>query len=332
VKDDGGKPLVGVVVSAQRRGSGAFVSASTDTEGAARFAWNAADPIRSVSAMTGELLPSPVEVVAGVRAYDIVVERAAHVTCRLLDPDGRPIENAILRVKPARTAMMPFTDADGRVTFAVPAHGDVTVMFDGEIVGQSAALLEARAEGVRADAGVVVLRCRRVATGRSLAIRVLAANGSPVVGMKVRLWTNTTYIPDAATGDDGVVRFSDLPARDFNVLVLVDVGRLGPRGLHAVPDGQEIVAQFPAVHVLSGEVVWESGGDAAGASVMVEREGKPFTFTVADAQGRFAAEVPADERGPYRLRVSAMQGTTTGEATIESVTPGVAVRAVLRSR
>jgi RNA polymerase sigma-70 factor (ECF subfamily) len=332
VKDDAGAPLAGVRLVAWRAGSSEGTGAVSDADGVARFATSDARPFERISASNTELADPDLQTVAGVTSYDLVVARTARVTCRLLDAEGRPIENAILRVEPQRTSYMAFTGADGRVTFAIPARGDVSVRFDGEVSGREPALLEARADGVSASSGEVVLRCRPVATGKSMSVRVLAADGTPIVDAKVHLWAWTTKVPDVPTGDDGVARFTDLVAREFSVTVDVGNGRYGPRGIRAVPDGQEVIARLPAVRVFTGEVVWESGEDAAQASVVAIRDGKLVWLATADAAGRFALEVPADEPGPYTLRVSAMRGTALVQATLGAVRPGDTIRVVLRPR
>jgi hypothetical protein len=336
VKDDTGTPLEGVSVIAWRARSDEGASATSDAAGVARFASNREDPIWRFLLSGFGIVDLEVTVASELTSYDLVVTRSVRVTFRLLDADGDPIERAILRVEPQPTAhtMMRCTDADGRVTVSIPARGDVSVRFDGEVSGREEMLLEAQADGVPASSGEVVLRCRPVSTGKSMSVRVLAADGTPVAGATVGLaaWNRRTRIPDATTGPDGVARFVNLVGREVRVRVTPEPGRAEPREVRAVPDGQEVVARFPAVRVVEGEVVWESGGSAAGAWVMALRDGKQVMNVVADAAGRFRFEVPADDPGPYGLQIGARRGDTSAREALGAVRPGDAIRVVLRPR
>jgi hypothetical protein len=317
VVNETGKPLVGATVLG-RHGSAELARVRTDAAGRAVVPRSPKGEITSLLVawpLQGEpyLVPAPVDVEPGRKEYRLVAERAASVPVRLLGADGRPLAGAYLTIEPRESGceVLHRTDADGRVDAIVPRRGEVSIVFGGGTFDDKNAatdtLQEARQDGVTAQSGEVVLRCHRVETGRSVTARALAADGSPIAGAGLWLMGGMVGIRrEAKTDDDGRARFDDLPAHQFDVIVVSAPGRLLPRQTKLVPAGQEVVLTSPPAVTITGSVRWSSGEAAAGAGVSVMR-GENFVVTTnADPQGAFTIQVPVGDAGPFKVTAYAV--------------------------
>jgi RNA polymerase sigma-70 factor (ECF subfamily) len=323
VVDESGAPVAGMNVI-----GGQSVVARTDAAGRAVLAPPAKGKITriDVGAQTDEqafLRNPPIKVEPGKGEYVVTMEKGAHVACRLLDVDGNPLPRASISVEPGERAYyFSMPDADGRFRVTIPRRGEFSIVFHGCVyVGDKStptdSHMEARADGVTAQSGEVLLRCRRVETGRSTTVRVLAADGSPVVGEEVRLFAYAGTERKAKTDAEGRARFDDLPAREFHVNVQFKAGSLAPPPTKLVPSGQEVVLAFPAAASISGSVVWASGQAASGASVTVLGDDLLVFMTNADRDGRFTVQVPAGDTRKLRIDAFGVDGATRGGATRE---------------
>jgi RNA polymerase sigma factor (sigma-70 family) len=315
VKDDAGAPVAGLNVSGSGDMRGAIVS-HTDADG--RAVLRSPQEGRITRIDVGERMPTQpflrvptIRVEPGRDEYAVTIERGAFVACRLLDPDGAPIARATIAVEPGeRVTNFSMTDADGRLRVALPRQGEFALVFQGGVyVGDqglpSDSLLEARVDGVTAQAGVVELRCRRVETGQTATVRVLSADGAPVTDAEVRIYAWANVERKAKTDAEGRARFDDLPAHEFLASASYRPGLLAPKFERFVPSGQEVVLRYPSAVTISGTAFLPGGAPAANASVTVWRGETAVCMSTADASGRFSVQVPAGDDGPFRLDAGA---------------------------
>jgi len=323
VVDESGAPVAGMNVISDRN-----VNARTDAAGRAVLAPPAQGKITriDVGAQTDEaaFLRNPsIKVEAGKREYVVTMEKGVHVACRLLDADGNPLPRASISVEPGERAYyFSMPDVDGRFRVTIPRQGEFSIVFNGcvyagEKMTPTDSLMEARADGVTAQSGEVVLRCRRVETGRTATVRVLAADGSPVVGEEVRLFAYAGVERKAKTDAEGRARFDDLPAHEFHANVTFKPGALQASQGTFVPNGQEIALKYPASTTVTGMAALVSGGVEPNVSVMVYRGDFVIYMTRTDRDGRFSVQIPTDDAGPFRIAVSGMKSSGEREVTLQ---------------
>ncbi len=318
VTDETGAPVPGVVVMG-RAGTRSDPRATTDASGRAELEKPERGFVRSLQIGSPSLdsdfvyLP-PIQVERARSEYAVTMEHGAFVECRLLDPDGRPLARASLGAEPSgRVISFRLTDADGRLRLVLPRQGEFAITFAGGVYGAKGlpedSLLEAKAEHVTAQSGSVVLRCTRVATGRTAVVRVVEADGSPQSDAVVRLFAASGLERKAKTDAEGRARFDDLPAREFHASVEgYRSGTLPVPPKRFVPEGQEVTLARPAGVPVSGRVAWSTGEPVQSASLVVLR-GEPYVFMGGvDRDGRFTVQVPSGDDGPFTLVVTAMDG------------------------
>jgi hypothetical protein len=220
-------------------------------------------------------------------------------------------------------------DADGRFRVTIPRQGEFSIVFNGCVyVGEKStptdSLMEGRADGVTAQSSEVVLRCHRVETGRTATVRLLAADGSAVVGEEVRLFAYAGVERKAKSDAEGRARFDDLPAHEFHVNVPFKTGSLAPPPTTFVPSGQEVVLAFPAGIAISGSVFFANGQAASGSSVTVVGVDTVVDMLVfmtnADRDGRFTVQVPVGDTRKLRIWASCVSGAMRGGAS-RDITP-----------
>jgi hypothetical protein len=201
---------------------------------------------------------------------------------------------------------------------SVPLDGEFAFVFRGEVFDDQRrvidSLLQARTEHVTSTVSEVVLHCRRVETGRSTTIRLLAADGAPVADVPIVLAISGYGAGRKSTTDaGGRARFDDLPAHEFRVAA-VRQGSLRPPPTTVVPAGQEVVLRLPAAVAVTGTVVWAGGEPAKGALLMEMAQGDtvPILMVKADEAGRFSVQVPIDDPRALTLKATAAREGTRG--------------------
>lgn len=263
------------------------------------------------------LVSREVPVQPGVAEQRLVVERGVYVPVQVIDADGRPLVGARLHVEPPeRGTVWGGTDENGRAKAIVPREGEVSIVFNGTVFSglgdefkMTDALLEARQDGVTAQSGEVVLRCRRVETGKSATVRVLAADGSPMAGVDVAVaGGGANFRRMAKTDADGRARLDDLPGRALRASAWGRLDAIFPDAVTFSPNGQEVVLKCPQGVTVTGSAVWSNGGAVEGASAIASWGSSGNFFTTVDRDGRFTVQVPAGEPGPFRLQIDARNG------------------------
>lgn len=258
----------------------------------------------------------------GHRDVRIVLQRGTAVRYRIEDPDGKPLPMAQVAVEPAGVAFAGMSNPDGTGSLVLPHDGTFALVFDGAVTRHRNGAwtiddtgLEARADGVTASSREVVLRCRRVPTGRAMTVRVLESDGTAAKGVGMTILTGGgVRLAHGTTDDEGRARFDDLPARTLQVFVGAREGDLHPGVVRAVPDGGEVVVRFPSAIVISGTATWSDGTPLA-AFVNVYRVGGDEDLFLdssrADADGRFTVKVPAGDDGPFEIEAATQRADRT---------------------
>jgi len=190
--------------------------------------------------------------------------------------------------------------------------------FDLVFTGQRGeALTDYVSEPVRAEAGAtgVEIRLHRVARDRTLRVKVVFPDGTPVQGV----WAFAER-SRAETGADGIASFTGLPAGEIGVSATTPPDRkdvIWATPIRVVPAGQDVTLTLRTALPISGVVLMPDGTAAADASVQV-RVAEAGLLRVCyrastDAQGRFSVPIAADEPGPWILHAERKEKGLTGE-------------------
>ena len=247
--------------------------------------------------------PGPVEITLTVR-------RAAKISGTLLDPEGRPIPGVSqVRARSAdgsRTNAV--TDANGRFSMNVPREGLSTVTFAAEVaVGapKQVTALVAKVEDVAPGTNDLVLRATRVARGLHVVVRLVTADGRPVVGG----WVGARGLPaDSSAGGktdaDGRVTLDGLPEWEHSISTsgaFRAENGFPPKPVTVVPAGQEITLRNRASAPITGTIE-DAAGRPVRCGVALHLGNEYLASTGTDAEGRFSLPCPVDERGPYTVK------------------------------
>jgi protocatechuate 3,4-dioxygenase beta subunit len=336
VLDDAGRPVERALVDASGRNGERYVRAETSADGTARLAVaagvsvaHAYAPYRSTLAFL-QCEAQPLR--ADTTEVSFVLREGVWLTGRLLDVEGRPIARALVRVfdRPEHDVTVS-TAEDGRFKAAVPRGAACDVRFDGIVSGRDTDL-SARAEAASPGADVV-LRCGRVATDRTLRVRVTDPNGKPVAG--VRVFLGGDYHETMRSGDtdaEGRASFSGLAARAWIATAGSHGGWYQSAPLAVTPDGQEVTLTLRAAATISGVVVGKDGrGVRAVAAAWSDADEWFFVSDVTADDGTFTLRVSAEDPGPFRVTARFTDSAPgTHDVEVGGVAPGAAdVRLVL---
>lgn len=336
VVDDAGAPVARAIVDASGRNGAQFARAETDAGGTARLSVgsnalfaHAYPPRESPRAF----LPCAMQSLRpDTTEASFVLREGAWLTGLLLDVEGRPIAHALLLVgdRPDHE-LTASTGDDGRIRVAVPRGAACSVDFDGIVHGRETDL-SARADHV--SPGVdVVLKCERLATDRTLRVRVTDPDGKPVAG--VRVWLTGDYhetVRAADTDADGRATFSALAAREWSVRAASHGGWFQSAAVSATPDGQEVTIALRAAATIRGGVVGKDGrGVRAVAAAWSDTDERFFVSDVTADDGTFTLRVSADDPGPFRVTARFTDSPPgTEDAEVGGVAPGTSdVRIVM---
>ncbi len=218
------------------------------------------------------------------------------------------------------------TDDDGRFERMVGGPQPLDVLVKGNVERRDRRTVSferlpwrGEARGVVPGGPEVTIRCREIASDRTITIRVTDPDGAPLAGMYVWSFNAGTPPPRGETDDAGIVVLEGLLAEECTFMVNV-VGEprpewLAPAARHETPAGQTIEMRFRRAAQITGTVLGRDGEPVSGAGVTARlADGSTFSATTG-AEGHFALPVPADEPG-FALTASWVD-RTTGLETIE---------------
>jgi protocatechuate 3,4-dioxygenase beta subunit len=315
VVDEKGGPVQGADVMAapaSEEDSDAYpVSARTDAQGLAqlRVPWNAATlQVDSPYGVTRRYLSGGVvEWKKGDAVKPFVLREGAALQGAVVDPEGKPVARAQLRVEVSGGPWR-WRDADdsGRFDLTFEKGAKVRLVFDGNVDGVENGL--SGAVDCSAPQTGVVLQTSKIETDRTLLVKATSPSGGPVSGAVVAVSGFRWNSPRTATTDaDGVASFDALPARALSV---------GARGtdawarsafVEATPAGQQVVVVLRKGRAMHGEVV-DAEGKPAKARVSVRVGDELVGETTSDADGKFALLVPVEVVGPTGVAASGDAG------------------------
>lgn len=237
-----GQPVQGLSVHCQGKTSNHHPGATTDARG--RASLRVTGDVRYV----GLGFPSgtyeryggagalPHRLRAGDRTLRFVLEECEPTLGRVLDGEGAPVPGAVVeaRMPDGRVPSRSTTDSTGAfrcgvprgrtVTLAVTGHGQ-RALPGGAMQGMDLAL-EGLLHAVTSGEKNLVLTVRPRANDRTLAVRVLAPDGSPAAGVDVEAHVAPLRQIRATTDGAGLARLAGLPDRPVDV-------RVNPGGLAA---------------------------------------------------------------------------------------------------
>lgn len=336
VVDDTGAPVERAIVDASGRNGAEFARAMTAADGTAGLTVGTNALFVHAYAPYGSpraFLPCEMQTIRFDQTEaSFVLREGAWLTGRLLDPDGRPVAHALLHVSDdADREQTAPTGEDGRFRAPVPRGATCSVVFDGIVVGRDTDLTareDAASPGVEA-----VLRCERVATGRTVRVRVTDPTGRPVAGVAVFLsGDQRATVRRADTDAEGRARFADLPAHEWS-LMAGGHGEWGPAApVEAVPNGQEIALVLRVAATIRGVVVGKDGrGLRAVAAARSDADERFFVSDLTADDGSFTLKVPVDDPGPFRVTARFLESAPGAEdAATDGVAPGASdVRIVM---
>ncbi len=321
VQDEGGSPVAEALVSASHEGGHA--STRTNKEGKADLTVQGA--IHNLAVWPPQNQYLKVEPLKNLPATQhearFALKRAATITGRVVLEDGKPFAKAILEVwvggKKQNTVA---ADGEGRFTATVPPGTTVDLVFYGVQKGNvwsRDANHTGELKGVAAGAKDVVFRVRKVTMDRSLVVRVLGPDGSPIEGALVFAnpvpFRRDRRIPK--TDAKGLVELADLPARKLKIGVSTGFGALRelvlPKYVEVEPRGQEIVLRLLKGMEFTGLVLMPDGTPADRAIVHAFAEERMYESTATDKDGRFILFLPPDP--DLRFRIVAALRTEDGK-------------------
>ncbi|MCE9637406.1 MAG: sigma-70 family RNA polymerase sigma factor [Planctomycetes bacterium] len=328
VIDDAGAPVPRALVNGSGRYGAEFARAATGADGTARIAVganavfvNANPPYGSQRAFlpceAQPLRPDTTEVT-------LVLREGSSLAGKVLDPDGKPVARAFVRIREGSSReLTASTGEDGRFRATVPQGAVCSVSFDG-IVGNRDTDLTARADN--ATPGVeVVLTCERVATGRTVRVRVTDPAGEPVAGVTV--WLSGDYretVRRADTDADGRAQFADLPAHKWRLTAGSHGVWYQAAPVEAVPNGQEVTLVLRTAATIRGVISGKNGrGVRAVAAARSDTDERFFVSDLSDDDGLFTLRVSMDDPGPFRVTARFTDSAPGVEdAAVDGVSPG----------
>ncbi len=259
----------------------------------------------------------PGERVSGIA---VVLAPAIEYLARVLDPEGRPVAGAEVRVLGAATgenALLPLqerfaSDARGEVRLVAPDDATLEARHAGFSPGRASIDLAARSS----REVVVALRPagRGDAMGEPIAGRVEDPNGAPAPGALVVAAREGRFedevLAQVATGPSGEFGLQELPPGSFR-LVATRPG-FAPAVLRRVrPGASDVVLRLRAGGALTGRVRDRATGEPVTSFTVAvsprgrERASGVRAVTVVDAGGSFAVD-----------------GLATGPSTVQATAPG----------
>jgi hypothetical protein len=338
VTDESGTPVTRAIVTlADVAGSalGAQTWKRTGDDGVARFVGLP----RQVQAMArapagASLLPTGLrDVPAEVAELTLVLRAARSLRVRLLDPSGRGIARATLRIsRPGEIEWWVATNPSGEFTTLVPASG-ASLEFAGVIDGAESGW-SARCDALP-DGEEVTLRAEATPTDRTLRVRVESPDGEPIAGARVivthRLWQRQ---PESVSDTDGVAAFQGLPARSLRVTATNVGDWVQPARLEVVPAGQDVVLRARRGVAVRGKLLRPGGEPVRGRVTVRLSTGfgdfEDLTSRESDATGRFTLLVPEGVAGPFDISAHAEIDRLDIDASATGVSAGDDVRLTLR--
>lgn len=312
-----GKPVANAIVFVDGK---VELGAVTDDEGRFRLAHLAAGSfaLRARASHQVTLAPSIVELDIGETRTDVelVVDRAADVSGRVVDENGRPlagVETGLLRLtEEIAYAAQAVTDAEGRFVIHGVAPGSYGAA--AMAAGRPRLVRRTGIEVADRDVGDVelVVKTAHVVTGRVVPPRIatvqLARPGGPVLasmafGEDISDFVNLLAAA-TRTQPDGTFEIAGVSAGTFTLVAVADDGLRGEANV-VVGDAATVTIELAATPTVRGTVVDPRGKPVAGLALRASADAFYPTRIV---------ETTSDPAGGFELR-----GFSPGAVALEIV-------------
>ena len=236
---------------------------------------------------------------------EIVLAPSAPVTGRLLDPDGEPLEQAMLRYGDEWVV----TGPDGEFSVDVTEGGRIDLLFNGR-TQKGWSPWRVGLDGVTAGTNGLVLRARKLPTDRTLRVRAVLPDRTGVAGISFRV-TPSENEGSRRTDEDGRIEFTGLTAteviltQDFQTTEEPWRSYARPKQGHikVTPEGQEIVFAFREPNPIRGTVVGDPEKGKVTTVFAYRGKDSLVAWARVEADGRFVVNTADDEEEPVRLEV-----------------------------
>jgi len=321
-----------------------WLQSMTDAAGVARFradtAFESVDDVSDYLDQFRYATPPPCPLPSGATDITIRLEPVGVAEGIVLDPAGNPLPQAALRVVSGGKSFSqgmgaPWSDLEGRFRVAVPAHATSDIVLIGvvnRIDGVHAGEIPpfaGKLTGVVAGAKDLVLRARPLTFDRTLLVRVLAPDGSPLRGAQVFARDATGGLVPGAnvlTDPDGIAALKALPDGDLSVWAKAVRLAIAEDWMEAslyplLAEGQTVTLRIRQGLRVRGEVTAADGEPVPGAYLTAYRGADMLQTVQTGLDGRFSLLVPADTQMPLRLIAQKWEAETLLQATIEAWTP-----------
>jgi len=342
VVDPDGQPVWGVFVRVKLADDW-WLQSMTDAAGVARFradsAFESVDDVSDYLDRFRYATPPPRPLPSGTTDVTIRLEPVGVAEGVVLDPSGNPLPQAAMRVVSGGETVSqgmgsPWSDMEGRFKVAVPAHGTCEILLVGVVnrmEGIHTGEIPPFTGKVTAVAGAkdLVLRARPLTFERTLSVRVLQPDGSPLPGAQVFLRdARGGLVPGAnvLTDKEGIAALKGLPDGDVSVWAkpvrLPKAEDWMEASLYPLlAEGQTVTLKFREGLRVRGEVTSTDGEPVTEAYVSAYKGGDMLANVQTDPEGIFSLLVPADTQMPLRLFAQKWEGQTLLTATIEAWAP-----------
>ena len=287
-------PAEGIDVSLVGTG---YVFGQTDEGG--RYRFEGVAPGRyELRTYAGGYVESPyrpgigVSVGEHVRDFDLEFLRTGSLTVAVLDEEGRPVSDAVVRCENALVSAQVRTDRHGRCRLGgIRPETPVTVFVN------PPGYAPAYVDSIMLEPGEEKRVGVRVSSGRTVEGQVADRTGAPVEGARVAFGPDIapfssralrSFGREARTDENGYFRGEHLPER-IQVLVLDDGDRFAP-AMVMICRGERCDVSVSSGGTVEGYVQDASGEPAAGVRVYFEPWYCHPKTVVTDGEGWFRAE------------------------------------------
>ena len=322
--DEDGSAMPNVIVYAEHPGTGGR-SATTGRDGTVDFA--VSPHARRIRVFPqGDLLEPPAQAVdKATREVTFVMRRAVPIEGVVVRDDGTPIPHATIEARQAdRVISFDHADPQGRFRIPLPKDTRVALHFAGKTIESAPTGLKrrmvpwtAKLDDVESGTKAVRLVARGVASDRTLHVRVVDPDGSPVSGCTVLLGSNEA---SKQTDAQGHATFQELVALPTRVSVRfqpnADVPWLRPDRQAATPDGQTITFHLRTAAVVQG-VLRAPGGDPLRGTIRVRMGDRLLDEIYVPPTGQFRVRLD-----PALIHDITLEGLATVEGQAASITRG----------
>lgn len=266
------------------------------------------------------------------REFTVVLTMEALARGVVRAPDGKPLARAEVKARHnglwiASTA----TNDDGTFVIQVPRDSVFDLVLTGHSFESNPAVLRERhtlfrgeLPRVRAGASGLEIRATGVEAKRSLRVRVLSPDGSPVEAATVSALPSA-YPLCVQTDAHGYAEFTALAAEDVSIRVAAtDQPWLPPETVAVVPEGQDLSLRFRIPVTITGTVFLPDGRPASQASVNgLKNDADVGRSCTADTEGRFRLLLEPSVEAPLRIHVLADSGAgPVLEGYADGISPG----------